>query len=95
MTIQRAIFFATALNMLAAGADQNIQHMDYIANNLSTSIDGYHIPSPTTKHYPTHYVDSYAEQFLPTDCPDGFLPLIASSNGNCLYKSVKFTVGWR
>ena len=88
MTTQRAIFFATALNMLAAGADQNIQQMEHIANNLSTSIDRHHIPSPTNKHYPIHWVDHYAEQFLPTDSPDDFLPLIASSNGNCLYNSV-------
>ena len=74
--------------MLAAGADQNIQQMEHIANNLSTSIDGYHIPSPTTKHYPIHWVDHYAEQFLPTDSPNDFLPLIASSNGNCLYNSI-------
>ena len=88
MATERALFFAAALNMLAAGAGESMQLMERYANSISATIDEYNVPSPTTKQFPENWVDHYANQFLPTDCPDGFLPLIASSNGNCLYNSV-------
>jgi hypothetical protein len=63
----------------------NIQE---VTQNDSDILDKYAILNPVTELPTSCDVDHYGKTFKPPDCPDEYVPIKCTGNGNCLFNTV-------
>ena len=85
---ERALFFATALQLLHSTATHNYAALQHEATQLANTIEQHHLPVPCVKVFPTSSIDNYAKTLLPADISDNLVPLWTTPNGNCLYNAI-------
>lgn len=89
---KQSFIFATALNLLNSAAEVSLHQLQIVANDLSSQIEAFPVPSAQTYSISYDMLDTYALQLVPDDAPSDFFPVTTTPNGNCLFNAVSISL---
>ena len=89
---QRALFFATTLNLLASAADIDQQHLQAVANAHSTQVESFQLPFVKNYVLDPESIDNHALHYIPDDAPSNQFPIKTKPDGNCFYNAISIAL---